>query len=257
MFGRSKRNDEQTAATEADSVTDDAKVPDTAASALVADIRPAGWRVDGPFDISEVSDPSDGDRRLDLGGMWLAGRPGVELQVQLDQETGSLEGVTFLDGESGLEVRPFAAPRTTGIWAEVREELAASLVEQGAATEELDGPFGTELRAAIPATLPDGTPGFQPLRFIGVDGPRWFLRGVVSGRGAIEEGAAAVLEDIFRDTVVARGKDPMAPRDPLALRLPPASEPFGPEAAVGAPAAEDDGDPLALPERGPEITEIR
>ncbi|RKS77632.1 uncharacterized protein DUF3710 [Motilibacter peucedani] len=263
MFGRRKRNDDSSGSPTADEAVEgatepteldevaDAAEPVGAASPAAAGgaAAPSGWRVDGPFDITEVDDPSDGGRRLDLGGMWLAGQPGVELQVQVDQESGSLEGVQFLDGESGLEVRPFAAPRSSGIWAEVREELAASLRAQEAMTEEGDGPFGTELRAAIPATLPDGSPGFQPLRFVGVDGPRWFLRGVISGRGAVELGAAAVLEAIFRDVVVVRGKDPMAPRDPLALRLP--------AGAVQAPEEPGAGDPLELPERGPEITEIR
>ena len=180
-----------------------------------------GWRVDGPFDESEVDDPSDGGRRLFLGSLWLAGQPGVELQLQVDQQSGTVEGVTFLEGDSALELRAFAAPRTTGIWDDVRAELLASLQEQGASAEEGDGPFGTELRAALPAEMPDGQQGFQPLRFLGVDGPRWFLRGVVSGRGAIEPGAAAPLEQVFRDAVVIRGREPMAPRDPLPLTLPP------------------------------------
>ncbi|RZS82965.1 uncharacterized protein DUF3710 [Motilibacter rhizosphaerae] len=203
-------------------------------------VRPSGWRVDGPFDASEVEDPSDGGRRISLGSVWLAGREGVELQLQVDEQAGTVEGATFLDGESGLEVRAFAAPRTEGIWDEVRGELLASLQEQGAGVEEGDGPFGTELRAALPAQLPDGSQGFQPLRFIGVDGPRWFLRGVVSGRGAMEEGAAAVLEDVFRDTVVVRGREPMAPRDPLPLALPAGVVPVPQDPGVPAPDAAGD-----------------
>ncbi|NHC13842.1 DUF3710 domain-containing protein [Motilibacter sp. E257] len=212
-----------------------------------------GWRVDGPWDAEEVDDPADGGRRVDLGGMWLAGRQGVDLQVQVDQNTGSVEGVTLVTGESGLEIRPFAAPRTMGIWEEVREELTQSLQQQGAQVQPGDGPFGPEVRALLPVQLPDGQQGVQPLRFLGVDGPRWFLRGVVSGRASVEPGAAADLEAIFRDVVVVRGKDPMAPREPLPLRLPPQATP--PEAAD---ADEQPAQELPqLPERGPEITETR
>ncbi|GAA2952295.1 hypothetical protein GCM10011428_85000 [Streptomyces violaceus] len=32
--------------------------------------------------------------------------------------------------------------------------------------------------------------------------------------------AAGLLEQIFRDTVVVRGEGPMAPRDPIVLKLP-------------------------------------
>ena len=58
------------------------------------------------------------------------------------------------------------------------------------------------------------------MRFIGVDGPRWFLRGVISGQGAVQPEAAGLLEQVFRDTVVVRGEGPMAPRDPIVLKLP-------------------------------------
>nr|WP_231126966.1 DUF3710 domain-containing protein [Motilibacter aurantiacus] len=215
-----------------------------------------GWRVDGPWDESEVGDPADGGRRVDLGGMWLAGRPGVDLQVQVDQNSGSVEGVTLVTGESGLEIRPFAAPRTLGIWEEVREELTQSLQQQGAQVQPGDGPFGPEVRALLPVQLPDGQQGVQPLRFLGIDGPRWFLRGVVSGRAAVEPGAAADLEEIFRDVVVVRGKDPMAPREPLPLRLPPQAA--APEAVEeGAQDEEQARELPQLPERGPEITETR
>lgn len=285
MFGRRKRSEDPVNDATGEQDAGGAPVGEVPVSPAVAGDgdtpvanAPTGWRVEGPWDLSEVADASDGGRRLDLGGMWLAGRPGIELQVQVDQESGSLEGITFVDGQSGLEVRPFAAPRAASIWDEVREELTNSLREQGAATEEVDGPFGVELRAAIPAQLPDGQPGFQPLRFLGIDGPRWFLRGVVSGRGALEPGAGAVLEEILRDVVVVRGKEPMAPRDPLPLRLPPQAAPAaaqpaegdadaesgtdagadaGAEAAAEGPGKGQDASGLRMPERGPEITETR
>ena len=57
-------------------------------------------------------------------------------------------------------------------------------------------------------------------RFIGVDGPRWFLRGVFGGEAALDRDAAAGLEGLFRQIVVVRGENPMPPRDLLQLRLP-------------------------------------
>jgi Protein of unknown function (DUF3710) len=58
------------------------------------------------------------------------------------------------------------------------------------------------------------------LRFVGFDGPRWFLRGVFSGPAATDAAQAQVLETVLTSIVVVRGIDPMAPRDPLQLRLP-------------------------------------
>jgi hypothetical protein len=76
--------------------------------------------------------------------------------------------------------------------------------------------FGPELLAQIPVA------GAQPkaARFIGVDGPRWFLRGVIAGAGATDAAAAAQIEDVFRSIVVVRGTTPMPPRDLIPLRMP-------------------------------------
>jgi hypothetical protein len=94
----------------------------------------------------------------------------------------------------------------------------------------------------------------QPVRFVGVDGPRWFVRGLFSGAAARETAAAAPLEAVLRACVVVRGSDPMAPGDPLGLHVPT-------EVPEGI-AQRDESDPsgrrtLPPPERGPEITEIR
>ncbi|CAM5250902.1 hypothetical protein SVIOM342S_03377 [Streptomyces violaceorubidus] len=102
----------------------------------------------------------------------------------------------------------------------MREEIGSGITQQGGIVDEVEGPLGWELRAQVPVQLPDGTGGFQVVRFVGVDGPRWFLRGVISGQGAVQPQAAGLLEQIFRDTVVVRGEGPMAPRDPIVLKLP-------------------------------------
>jgi hypothetical protein len=117
----------------------------------------------------------------------------------------------------------------------------------------------------------DGRTGHQASRFVGVDGPRWFLRGVFNGPASHDHAAAEPLEDVLRSCVVVRGTDAMAPRDLLPLTLPAAATPAPAAAAAGGVAAdpeqadraEDAGtggrthDDLAPFERGPEITERR
>ena len=66
----------------------------------------------------------------------------------------------------------------------------------------------------------DPSAGKRIARFIGVDGPRWFLRGVVGGAAATDVEAAAQIEDLFRSIVVVRGTTPMPPRDLIPLRMP-------------------------------------
>jgi hypothetical protein len=175
----------------------------------------------------------------------------VELRVEVAENV--VVAAALVDGNSQLMVNAFAAPKKSGIWDDVRNEIAESLRGSGGSPEHKTGAFGTELHAR----LPDETGNTHPARFIGVDGPRWFLRGLLSGPAATDSAQAQRLEAIFRGIVVVRGADAMAPRDPIPLHLPhEALE------GAGAPPQHDDQDDdeaprLQLQERGPEITEIR
>ncbi|MDP9393358.1 MAG: DUF3710 domain-containing protein [Actinomycetota bacterium] len=227
-------------------IVDHADDPQTDAPA------PPSSRDNGPWDASEVDDPAEGGR-LDLGGVWLRGREGMQLNVEFDEAEQRVVSITAIIGNGAVQVAPFAAPKTEGIWEEVRAELGQGLLEAGGQIEERQGPFGPELAAAVPVQLPDGATGFQPVRFCGIDGPRWFLRAAFSGEAAFDADAAGPLEDVVRDIVVVRGTQPMAPRSPIELRLPDL-EP-GPGAPESTGPAERE--PLEPFERGPEITEIR
>ncbi len=230
--------------------------------------RSSGLRLEGPFDVSELHDPHVGER-IDLGGMWLPGIDGVELRMQVSQVDNSVESVGAVVNESAMELRPFAAPRNEGIWDDVRAEIAAEIATQGGASQVMEGPFGPELHTRVGVQLPDGTPGMQPLRFVGVDGPRWFLRAVISGAAAMVDpstsgasGIDAPLLALLRGTVVLRGGAPMAPRDALELRLPPQAVADAPASAGAVEHTGHDhdvrsADDLHPFERGPEITEIR
>ncbi|MCQ4083021.1 DUF3710 domain-containing protein [Streptomyces sp. RB6PN25] len=215
---------------------------------------PPAPRPDGPWDISEVSNPADG--RVDLGGLFVPGVEGMELRVEVAGD--AIVAATVVLQDSAVQLQAFAAPKSEGIWGEVRDEIASGITQQGGVIDEVEGPLGWELRAQVPVQLPDGTNGVQLVRFVGCDGPRWFLRGVISGQGAVQPQAAGLLEQIFRDTVVSRGDAPMAPRDPIVLKLPDDAQ-MMPEGVAqeqaGAPGKFSDGiDPMR---RGPEITEVR
>ena len=205
----------------------------------------------GPFDASEVD--AAGDDRLDLGALRIRGVAGMELRLEVDEEAQQVVGATAVLGESAVQLQAFAAPRSSGIWDGIRAEIAESIVAQGGTADEARGPLGPELRTRMPSAGPDGRTVFAPARFAGVDGPRWFLRAVFSGRAAIDDEAARPLFDVVRDTVVVRGDAAMAPREMLTLNLPQEVQPTTPDQGGDARAAED----LKPFERGPEITEVR
>ena len=81
-------------------------------------------------------------------------------------------------GDSMLQLQAFAAPKRAGLWDDIRRELIDELNAAGGRGEEAEGPFGPEVRARVPAEPGDRGTGMQPARFLGADGPRWFLRGV-------------------------------------------------------------------------------
>jgi len=224
-----------------DSVHDSVDVP------AVAEPGPPN----GPWDSADA--PDDGTPRIDLGALHVPAPDGVELRV--DVQDNVVVNATLVHGPNAIQIQAFAAPKTAGIWLDVRDEIAESVREGGGSVDLADGPLGPELHARVAPPPPSqgGPPpgtGPQRLRFIGVDGPRWFLRGLLSGPAATDPNQARRLIDVFRGTVVHRGSDAMAPRELLPLRLPKDAIQHQPPAEPGRPT-------LEMLERGPEITETR
>lgn len=178
---------------------------------LAPDGPDASRRSHGPWDVTEVSGP---DGRLDFGALWLRGVDGLHVQAQMAEETGRVGVITASLGDGGLQLQVFAAPRSGGLWDEVRGKLKASVTAQGGVIEEQPGEHGIELRGKVP-----GQGSLQPVRFVGVDGPRWFLRGLFLGAAA-EPGGVAELDRAFADIVVIRGDEAKPPGEALMMTLP-------------------------------------
>ena len=185
----------------------------------------------GPYDERDA--PDDELARVDLGALQVPVRPGVEMRLDMN-EAQQVIAVTLTNRDSQMQLGVFAAPRNEGIWDSVREEIRESIVsERGSAKEREGGPFGTELVGTLKA---EG--GTSPVRFLGVDGPRWFVRAMLLGPAAAEPARAKVFEEAFRNTVVVRGREPLPVRDPVPLQLPK-------EAAAQLEQAQQGADPEA------------
>lgn len=168
----------------------------------------------GPWDVVDV--PDDGIGRIDLGGLHVPVPDGLELRLDMDDQQ-RVVAATLVGGEDVMQVGAFAAPRREGIWDEVRGEIAEQLRGSGGSAREVEGAEGIELDARVP-TQQDGV--YAAARFLGVDGPRWFVRALITGPAVTAGTLPPALMEVFRQVVVVRGDDAMAPRDPLALRLP-------------------------------------
>ena len=146
---------------------------------------------------------------------------GLNLRLEMDEGTGAVIAATCIRAGGTLQIQAFAAPRSTGIWDDIRHDLAESVASQGGTAEMYTGEFGAEMLTRLPATTEDGKRGERIARFVGVDGPRWFLRGVISGEAVLgNEEAAEAIEEVFRTAIVNRGDDPRPPRELLPMTMP-------------------------------------
>ncbi|TFC24353.1 DUF3710 domain-containing protein [Cryobacterium sp. TMT2-18-3] len=179
---------------------------------------PEDRATEGPLDEAEANPVRP---YVDLGGVKILPREGLHLRLEIEEGSKRVVAIGLDYAGSTLQVQPFAAPRSSGLWNEIRAQIADQIGKQGGTTTLREGPFGPELVAEIPVAAGQGSDGMSRLaRFIGVDGPRWFLRGVIAGEGAINADAATEIEDLFRSIVVVRGSAPMPPRDLIPLRMP-------------------------------------
>jgi len=225
----SEAEPEAEVAPESDTVLPELKVSaDSADPATLAELDRQEWRDLGPYDLDEVDvDALDAEiednSRIDLGSIVLSAIDGMELRLQLDEASQQIVSAMMIRGDSALEVGAFAAPRSGGLWAEIREELVQAAHEAGGSADLVPGPFGTELRRLLPVRAPDGQQGYQPSRMWVAEGPRWMMRGIVYGQAALEDGIESPVAEIleaFRQIVVRRGDEAMAPGDLLPLSLP-------------------------------------
>jgi uncharacterized protein DUF3710 len=162
----------------------------------------------GPYD--EADEPADGLSRLDLGSLRVPVPDGAQLQVEMDP-AGPVRAVHVITQHGQFTVNGYAAPRSGGLWEEVCGELAQQLRGDGASVHSEAGDWGQELAVTL---------GQVALRFIGVDGPRWMLRGVVAGPPERARASADALRELLQGTVVVRGSQPMPVRTPLPIDLP-------------------------------------
>ena len=220
------------------------RLRDTAAA------EPAHQRSEGPWDSG---DPYPEAERIDLGCLLVPVREGSDVQIGFSEEAGI--SIAVVSGDSALQLLPFAAPRSSGLWHEVQDEIAAEVANAGGRSERREGPFGPELLAWISPPAPDGSGVLppQPLRFLGVDGPRWFLRGLIQGPAALDSALAGPLEEVFAEVVVVRGDHAVPQRHPLEIKLPQEAQ----QLIEGEIAEQQQGMPTNPFERGPEITETR
>lgn len=180
-------------------------------------------RDEGPFDISEVDLEADDVNRLDLGCLIVTPFPEMKLQLQVDQQRKRVQAILVGDGASALEVALFGAPARSSLIPETRGEIIQSAAKSKGRVAVAKGPFGAEVRRALPVTDPQGNAAMHVSRTWLAEGPSWMLRGVLMGKAAMDpsdyEASVALLE-FFANLVVRRGTTPVAPGSLIPMTVP-------------------------------------
>lgn len=177
-------------------------------------------RPNGPFDSSEVDLDGARAERVDLGSLLVRRDEELKLQLQVDEKKGAAPSVMVVMEDAAVQLITVAAPRSSGLWDETRQQIADDARQRGGTAEEAPGPFGTEVRVVLPTTTSEGKKAVQPSRIAGIDGPRWMLRATFLGKATTDADVFARLVQVVRDTVVVRGEAPMPPGDVIPLRSP-------------------------------------
>ncbi|AXT84820.1 DUF3710 domain-containing protein [Aeromicrobium sp. A1-2] len=180
---------------------------------------PPALRANGPWDVSEKVPGAD-EPYVDLGPLIVRGHDDYAIQLPTEGDSEDIGSVVLVTADAALELRAFAATRSGGLWDDVRDDLIIEVERLGGQSEQISGPFGPELHIRVPVELPDGEEGFQPSRIVGIEGPRWLLRGTFLGDAGLNPSDEGVLMDALKNVIVARGDEPRIPREALLLTLP-------------------------------------
>ena len=204
MFGRKKK----TAPSEVEQVEELPRLADED-----ADI----WSEPGPRNYGEV-DTSEG--YIDMGAILFPAVQGMQLRTQVADDGTTVLQILVVLGNSGIQMSVAAAPRSGGVWEELREEIRKGFEEQNAKVADIRTRYGDELLVDMPMQMPDGRSATSRMRSLGREGDRWFARIDILGPAAANAEAGVDIEKVIDRIVVHRDDHPRTRLELLPVRLP-------------------------------------
>ena len=115
MFGRKKKTHVET-------------IDEVEALPRLSDEDAEIWSEPGPRNYKDV-DTSEG--YVDMGSILFPARPGMQLRTQVADDGTTVLQILVVLGNSGIQMSVAAAPRSGGVWDELREEIRAGFRSQG------------------------------------------------------------------------------------------------------------------------------
>ena len=140
MFGRKKK-------------THDDEIDEVEALPRLSDEDADIWSEPGPRNYGDV-DTSEG--YVDMGAILFPARPGMQLRTQVADDGTTVLQILVVLGNSGIQMSVAAAPRSGGVWDELRDEIRSGFEKQGAKVADIRTRYGNELLVDMPMKMPDG-----------------------------------------------------------------------------------------------------
>ncbi|XAZ33515.1 DUF3710 domain-containing protein [Glutamicibacter halophytocola] len=141
----------------------------------------------GPYDINDVADTNE---YLDFGSILIKPVSGLKVRMDVEESNKRVIAVSLEIAESRVQLMAFSSSKSESLWPGIKDKIKSDITAQNGEIFKRDGDYGEELLAKVPQQLPDGRAGHVALRFVGIDGPRWFLRAVIGGNAIANEEAA-------------------------------------------------------------------
>ena len=187
MFGRKKK-------------THDDEIDEVEALPRLSDEDADIWSEPGPRNYGDV-DTSEG--YVDMGAILFPARPGMQLRTQVADDGTTVLQILVVLGNSGIQMSVAAAPRSGGVWDELRDEIRSGFEKQD-----------------MPMQMPDGRSATSRMRILGREGDRWFARIDIIGPAAADADAGLEIEKVIDRIVVRRDEHPRTRLELLPVRLP-------------------------------------
>lgn len=174
----------------------------------------------GPFDVTEIGLLAP---YLDFGSIRICPQPEVAIKADIEEASKRIVSLSLETHGHRLQLQAFAASRNEGLWSQAMAAIEEGVKAQGGLADQIQGALGVELRVQTTVTE-KGQKLLRESRFIGVDGPKWFLRGVLTGPELYSEASYMMLIKLFRGVAISRGDLPLPPGDLLPISLPTPNE---------------------------------
>ena len=167
----------------------------------------------GPWDEKDFEGSREG--YVDFGHILV--RPMADAALSFNPTLNYLEfAFPAMPAAIRLELR--AAPKSSGLWDDMRADMMVRIAREGGASREYEGEWGPFLQAQVATGRSQAG---VPVRMCGIDGPRWTLLVTAFDRAAMDDSIFSTLTHaVLDDCIIVRGQKPYPPGDALELTAP-------------------------------------